>query len=92
MHWVKGVVGVNKNTTTQHYSMCSAKVVWGLWVLGLHEEAHQPRARDDLSGPLPFGKIKIKINNRRSTIGRSHPFIFTNSMKDGHMNDQGLKD
>ena len=30
MHWVNGVVGVNKNTTTQHYSMCSAKVVWGL--------------------------------------------------------------
>ena len=58
MHWVKGVVGVNKNTTTQHYSMHSAKVMWGLWVFGLHEEAHQPRARDDLSGPLPFGEKK----------------------------------
>ena len=85
---VKGIVGVNKNATTQHYSTRSAKVVWGLWVLGLHEEAHQPRAWDDLSGPLPFGE---KTNNYRSTIRRSCSFIFIDSLKDGHMNDRGLK-
>ena len=60
MYTVKGVVGVNKNIATQHYSTRSAKVVWGLWVLGLHEEAHQPGALDNLSGPLPFGE---KDNN-----------------------------
>ena len=30
MHRGKRVVGVNNKSATQHYSMCSAKVVWGL--------------------------------------------------------------
>ena len=38
MHRGKGLVSVNNKATTQHYSMHSAKVVWGLWVLGVHEE------------------------------------------------------
>ena len=54
MYMVKGVVGVNKNTVTQHYSTRITKEVWGLWVLGLHEEVHQLGARDDLSGPPTF--------------------------------------
>jgi hypothetical protein len=60
MHRGRMVVGVNKNIATKHYSTRSAKVVWGLWVLGLHEEAHWPRAWDKLTGPLPFGE---KDNN-----------------------------
>ena len=66
MHWVKESLEVYKDQLITIPLMHSAKVVWGLWVLGLHEEGHQPRARDDLSGPLPFGE---KTNNHRSTIG-----------------------
>ena len=88
MYTVKGVVGVNKNTTTQHYLTRSAKVVWGLWVLGLHEEAHHPGSQDDLSGPLPFGE---KTNNHRSTIRQSRLIIFTHSLIHGHMSDPVFK-
>jgi hypothetical protein len=35
-------------------------------------EDHQPRARDDLSGPLPFGQSD---NNCRSDDEGSRPFI-----------------
>ena len=38
MHRGRSVVDVNNYVATQHYSTCSAKVVWGLWVLGLHKE------------------------------------------------------
>lgn len=55
MHWVKESLEVYKDRLITIPLMCNAKVVWGIWVLGLHEEAHQPGARDDLLGPLPFG-------------------------------------
>ena len=38
MHRAKGLFSVNNKATTHHYSTHSAMVVWGLWVLGLHEE------------------------------------------------------
>ena len=38
IHQGKSVVGLNNKAATQHYSTRSAKVVWGLWVLGLREE------------------------------------------------------
>ena len=73
MHRGRIVVGVNKNTATKHYSTRSAKVVWGLWVLGLHEEAHQPGAQEDLSSPLPFGE---KDNNRKIKPLDDHVRLF----------------
>ena len=65
MHWVKESLEVYKDQLIKIPLTHSAKVVWGLWVLGLHEEAHQPRAQDDLSGPLPFGgnNSSHKINH-----------------------------
>ena len=41
MHQGRSVVGVNNHASTQHYLTCSAKVVWGLWVLGLHKERNK---------------------------------------------------
>ena len=38
MHQEKYVFEVYKGATTQHYSMRFLRVVWGLWVVGLHEE------------------------------------------------------
>ena len=38
MHREKYVFEFYRTATTQYYSMHSAKVVWGLWVFGLHEE------------------------------------------------------
>ena len=73
MHRGRIVVGVNKNTSTKHYSMRSAKVVWGLWVLGLHKEAYQPGARDDLSSPLPFGE---KDNDDKIKPSDDHIHLF----------------
>jgi hypothetical protein len=56
-------------------------------------EDHQPGARDDLSGPLPFGQSD---NNCRSDDEGSRPFIgnifFIYTLHVGHMGDHGLKD
>jgi hypothetical protein len=54
---------------------------------------HQPGARDDLSGPLPFGQSD---NNCRSDDEGSRPFIgnifiFIYTLHVGHMGDRGLK-
>ena len=38
MHPGKSVFGVYNHASTQQYLMCSSRVVWGLWVLGLHED------------------------------------------------------
>ena len=70
--------------------MHSAKVVWELWVLGLHEEAHQPRARDDLSDPLPFGE---KDNNHKIKYLDNHVHLsfWAYGLKHGHMSDRMFK-
>jgi hypothetical protein len=51
----------------------------GAWTS--HED-HQPRARDDLSGPLPFGQSDY-----------DHPtdIFYITVGGDGHMSDHGLK-
>ena len=38
MHQEKYVFEVYRSVATQHYSTRSARVVWGIWVFGLHEE------------------------------------------------------
>ena len=38
MHQGKLLFDVLNDAATQHYSAHIAKVAWGLWVLGLHEE------------------------------------------------------
>ena len=73
MHRGKGVFSVNNKATIQHYLMRSAKVMWGIWVLGLHEEKTNLELGMTCQAPLPFGG---NDNNRRSIFGRSRPFIF----------------
>ena len=86
---MKGVVGVNKNTATQHYSTRSAKVVWGLWVLGLHEERTSLEPETTCQAHYLLVKMTIAID--QSLDDHIHLSFCAYSLNHGHMSDWVFK-
>ena len=88
MHRGKGLFSVNNKDTTQHYSTRSAKVVWGLWVLGLHEE--RTSLEPGMTCQAPYLLVETITSVDLPSDDHVHLFI-AYSLIHGHMSDLRLK-
>ena len=85
----RSVVGVNNHVATQHYSMRIAKVVWGIWVLGLHEECTILEPRMTCQAPYLLLKMTTPIDQ----FSDDHIYLSfcAYSLNHGHMSDRVCK-
>ena len=87
MHQGKGLFSVNNKATTQHYSMHSAKVVWGFQVLRLHEEC--TILEPEMTCQAPYLLVKNTTTIDQPPDDHICLFLYK-ALIQGHMSDRGL--
>ena len=85
MHRGKRKFGVYNHASTQHYSTRSAKVVWGLWVLGLHEE--RTNLEHEMTCQAPYLLVKMTTVADQFSDDHIRLSFCANSLNHGHMSD-----